>query len=471
MANASMSGQYGESAVPAGSTVVLVVSKGPAPMPSAVAAVPACIGEAQADALTAVQQAGLNAQVFTQVTDAYPRGKIIAQWPHPNETATDGSSVALLVSSGAPVEGTMLIEVPNVIGQTQLDAQARLEQVGLRSHTMEAYSATVPAGVVFGQLPEERAMVAAPKKRSPWLWVALAAAAVVAIVALILIFGGGDSSKNTIAVPNVVGMTQAEAQQVLEDEGLKTGEVTEKEVAETEPGTVLSQDPTVGTEVAKASAVNLEVAAGAVLAKVPDVVGRTQDTAEQLITDAKLEPSVSGAPSDAVPAGSVVSQTPTAGQLVPEGTVVGVVVSTGPSQKNVAVPNVVGLAASDAEKTLAAAGLETQVIENYSDTVPAGKVVSQAPPAGASVAQGTQIAIVVSQGPPISEGETAQVPKVTGKSLSEATTLLKDVGFDVTSFEADGSGKPADTVLYQTPAAGETAPLGSVVALIVSSGV
>jgi serine/threonine-protein kinase len=415
-----------------------------------------------------VQEAGLNAQVFTQVSDAYPRGKVMAQWPHASETATDGSAIALLVSAGPPAEGTMLTSVPDVIGLTDADAHARLDQVGLRSQAMGAYSATVPAGVVFGQLPEERVQAAAPKKTSPWLWVGLAVAALAIIVALIVIFSGGKTE--AVAVPNVVGMTQAEAESALEAKGLAVGKITEKQVADTEPGTVLTQDPIVGTEVDTGSKVDLEVSSSATLTKVPDVVGRTQATAEQLIKDADLEPSVTEAPSDSVPAGSVVSQSPTKDQLVPLGTVVGIVVSTGPEQKLVKVPNVVGLSQADAEKELSDAGLETRVIENYSDTAPTGKVMSQAPTAGASVGEGTEIAIIVSQGPPTSEGETAQVPNVVGKTLSEATAVLKDVGFEVTSFEVDGSGKPANTVLYQAPASGDTAPLGSQVALIVSSG-
>ena len=47
---------------------------------------------------------------------------------------------------------------------------------------------------------------------------------------------------------------------------------------------------------------------------------------------------------------------------------------------------------------------------------------------------------------------------------------VQDVGLDVSSFKVDGTGKPADQVVFQTPTAGSVAPLQSTVALIISSG-
>jgi len=265
-------------------------------------------------------------------------------------------------------------------------------------------------------------------------------------------------------------MTQSAAQQVLEDKGLETGKVTEEKSETVEPGSVVSQDPVVGTEVTAGSSVDLVVAAGAELVTVPDVVGRSKDTALQLLAREQLQVSVTEAPSETMAAGNVVSQSPKAGQQVPVDTEVGIIVSTGPQQKNVSVPNLVGLTESAAIQKLGEVGLQAETFEEYSQTVPAGTVIGQVPPAGASVAQGTQVGVIVSQGPSISEIETIEVPNVVGKTLADATAILQDVGLEVTSLKADGTGKPANQVVYQTPAAGEATPLGSQVVVIISSG-
>jgi serine/threonine-protein kinase len=66
-------------------------------------------------------------------------------------------------------------------------------------------------------------------------------------------------AKRNVTVPNVVGKDQAQAKQVLRDDGLSVGSVTEK-LSEQPPGTVLSTDPKAGTPVRSGSAVNLVVA-------------------------------------------------------------------------------------------------------------------------------------------------------------------------------------------------------------------
>jgi hypothetical protein len=63
------------------------------------------------------------------------------------------------------------------------------------------------------------------------------------------------------------------------------------------------------------------------------------------------------------------------------------------------VPDVTGLAQAAAQAELTTAGLALGVVSTASsDTVPAGRVISQAPAGGASVAPGASVALVVSTG-------------------------------------------------------------------------
>jgi hypothetical protein len=94
---------------------------------------------------------------------------------------------------------------------------------------------------------------------------------------------------------------------------------------------VISQNPGAGASVAAGSAVNLVVSTGPAPVNVPNVVGLTQAAATTAITNAGLVVgAVTQQPSNAVPAGSVISQNPSAGTSVAAGSAVDLVVSTGP---------------------------------------------------------------------------------------------------------------------------------------------
>lgn len=71
--------------------------------------------------------------------------------------------------------------------------------------------------------------------------------------------GGSDGSHGI--VPDVVGMTEAEAGTELEEAGYVVGEVTAAESAYADPGTVVSQEPIASSSVARESEVDLVIAA------------------------------------------------------------------------------------------------------------------------------------------------------------------------------------------------------------------
>ncbi len=71
-----------EPPIDSGSQVVVVVSQGPSPTPSAApVAVPSILGVAQGDALAKLQEVGLAAQVFNDYSSTVARGKVIGQLP------------------------------------------------------------------------------------------------------------------------------------------------------------------------------------------------------------------------------------------------------------------------------------------------------------------------------------------------------------------------------------------------------
>lgn len=124
----------------------------------------------------------------------------------------------------------------------------------------------------------------------------------------IRVSGGPD----TTAVPNAVGLGEAEARGNLVSAGFQ---VETKEVfSDREPGSVTAQQPTAGSQLAAGETVTISVSKGTGLVEVPNVVGLSRGEAEAELSSAKLEANVVEVPSDQ-PEGSVVAQNPVGGQL------------------------------------------------------------------------------------------------------------------------------------------------------------
>ena len=147
--------------------------------------------------------------------------------------------------------------------------------------------------------------------------------------------GGGGSGGSNIGVsarvPNVVGLTQANATSAITGAQLNVGTVTTASSTTVAQGLVISQNPPANTLVAPSSTVDFVVSSGPpAQTNVPNVVGQTQAAATTLITNANLVVgTVTTAASNTVPAGSVISQVPVAGTAVAENSVVNLTVSGG----------------------------------------------------------------------------------------------------------------------------------------------
>jgi len=135
---------------------------------------------------------------------------------------------------------------------------------------------------------------------------------------------------------------------------------------------------------------------------VPDVTGMTQSKAAATLADAGLRTGkITQVQSTEGPEGTVVGQSPAAGDKVAKGAAVDLDVAgkPTPTATPVAVPDVTGSSQAAATATLVNAGFKVVVTQASSDSVPTGSVVSQAPQAGVMASQGSAVSIVVSTGP------------------------------------------------------------------------
>ncbi|SPE28736.1 exported hypothetical protein [Candidatus Sulfotelmatomonas gaucii] len=139
----------------------------------------------------------------------------------------------------------------------------------------------------------------------------------------------GNAVQPEVAVPNVVGFTQAAAISAIGSAGL-VANVTTASSSTVPSGDVISENPVAGTLVMPNSAVDLVVSTGLAMVAVPNIVDQTQSDATTAITGAGLiVGNVTSQSSSIVPAGSVISENPAAGTQTTVGSSVSLVLSTG----------------------------------------------------------------------------------------------------------------------------------------------
>jgi eukaryotic-like serine/threonine-protein kinase len=264
------------------------------------------------------------------------------------------ASIPILVRSFAHVE------VPSLAGQTKAAAEKSLRDAGFKVTSEVENSASVEAGLVIRTNPP----------------------------------GGSSARKGTtvqiivssgpvlVTVPSVVNKKFEEAESALEHLGLK---VERKDVFHptVRKGYVISQDHQADAVVKFGTTVMLTVSKGVERVAVPDVKGKTQAEATQILTAAGFTVTPKPVDSDTVPAGQVISQTPGSGAKADKGSAVTIVVSNGPPK--VAVPNLQCKTRKQANDILASVGLEAHFVGD------SRYVVDQDPQPGTQVARGSAV--------------------------------------------------------------------------------
>ena len=308
----------------------------------------------------------------------------------------------------------------------------------------------------------------------PWL-LALLILVAAGLIALWLVNRDNGHGKSTVRVPDVVHDTQSEAAGRLRQRGLVSRIVTRPSVVPV--GTVFAEKPSAGTRVTKGSVITLLVSSTAEVT-VPDVTGMQASEAVATLHRKGLSTQTATAVSPKAP-GTVLSESPAAGNRVAKGSVVTLRISRG----KVRVPNVVGQKTGSASATIRGAGLVPKPVKVPSPQAK-GTVVAQAPHGGSRVAPGSAVRLNVSRGPAGAGGPpppppppppqppppaNATVPNVKGLNQAAAQRKLNAAGFKAGVVYVS-SGEQAETVVAQSPQAGSTAKRGSRVQLNASLG-
>ncbi|HSK92241.1 MAG TPA: Stk1 family PASTA domain-containing Ser/Thr kinase [Euzebyales bacterium] len=286
------------------------------------AELPNVVGEQEEDAISRLAALGFTNVETEQVEQSgADEGEVVAQDPEPaeGEEIPVDTLITLTVNSGAPT-----VEVPDVVGQTRRQAADTLAEANLRvGDTSREESDEFEEGEVIRTEPEAGEEVEENSE-----------------VDLVI-----SAGSNTVAVPDVVDRTQADAEERLATacEPEPCFEVTSSTEFsdDVQEGRVISQTPQAGAEVEIGSRVALVISRGPEetepepppepdVTVVPDVVGLSANDALVELQNANLIPNGIQEPSDDVPVGVVIETDPEAGTELEALSTVDVIVSTGP---------------------------------------------------------------------------------------------------------------------------------------------
>ena len=199
------------------------------------------------------------------------------------------------------------------------------------------------------------------------------------------------------------------------------------------------------------------------LVSVPDVTGLPRQDATARLEALELRVDINEEPSPDIPRGTVIRTNPTAGSQLQKGTSVTLTVSSG--REITDVPDVTDMTPQEAADALAEVDLllEQQVNEDTSETVTAGRIMSQSPPAGAQISKGSRVSITVSTGPAL-----VRIPALSGMQVEQAEATLSSLGF-IPQVTVLDSAEPEGRVL-RVENEGAQARRGDTVILEVSNG-
>jgi eukaryotic-like serine/threonine-protein kinase len=327
-------------------------------------------------AATSVMGAGTGTQVMSE-TETYE------DYPEEEKSKTGRNILIALLVLGVLALGAFLlanllsgpgeVEVPDVVGLSEQRATDELEDAGLEVRVRDRSNAEIDEGDVFRQNPEAGETVEEGDR-----------------VTIFVSSGPGE-----VTVPNLLTLTEDQAEAALEEVGLVLGRVRH-ENSESPEGTVIEQNPGSGEMANEGEEVNIILSRGIATTEVPDVVGLSEADAVDAIQGANLSEEVVEEPSEEEE-GIVIAQEPGGGTELEEGDTVRIVVSTGPEFE---MPDVEGENADEAEQFLEDEFGLNVTQEGTEEPCPQepGTVCSQDPEPGEMVEPGDNVVLFVQEG-------------------------------------------------------------------------
>ena len=382
------------------------------------------------------------------------------------EMLSDLQRVARGMDVGAPPADSWATEVLPSVGLVGARAAvpAATSTVSAPAAGVSSTSTSLPAVSSDGDAASK---AAAARKRRTAIIMTLVVIALLLIGGSVWALSRSAATPEAVSVPNVVGLSQADAKSQIEAAGLEWELNPEKVASDTvEKDSVASTDPAGGAQAEKGSTVRVTISSGPDSVTLPDnLVGMSPDEARQAVEalGLKWEVNSSKVASDTVAEGKVAQTNPSPGSKVKAGQTITAYLSSGSDQ--VEVPDLVGMSQDQARSALKAVGLELGNVTTVDSDKDKDRIVSQDPETGSKVKKGTTIAVSISTG----KAAQVEIPTVVGISREDAEAQLKALGLTVTVEEVSGS-QPSGQVTAVEPGEGSKVDKNSTVKLKVSKG-
>lgn len=329
---------------------------------------------------------GFIVKVVEEANAAVPSGYVIMTEPAPGSRLVAGSEVTVRVSRGTISGAVSGVELPNFAGLGEAEVMTELASLGVSVGEVIYTRSSQPVGTVLGQYP-----VAGSE-------------AVPGIDPVSFVVSGG-SEHDVEFVPDVTGMSRADAVALLTTYGLRTARV--RSAASDKPiGTVIAQSPEGSTEITTGfgysvdpdtESVVLTISAGQnytpveVSFSMPRISGKTLAGARETLGLYGADIGYVWYVCSEEPEGTVIDQMTPQGVIVtgyPGEITVDVTVSGGSDYTNnmavLTIPDVVGLTVAEAKEKLFAAKV-VWYINEVASPYPAGQVIEQSPIGGTVV--------------------------------------------------------------------------------------
>lgn len=260
------------------------------------------------------------------------------------------------------------IAVPDVSGITQSQAETRLKGKQIDFEIVEEYSDTVSKGLVTRSEPASGMQMS--KHATLKVFVSLGI--------------------EYVTVPNVIDSPLSKAEQDLRANKLHISKTTEEYDEKIASGNVISISPGVGEVLKHDSQVEVVVSKGRQPLEVPNLAGKSQGEAEQVLSDLGLLSSAKWEINDSVPRGQVASQNPAPGETLYKGDTVSFVISRGPAY--IEIPNFRGTNPDRAKEKLESLGFTVEMNHDYEFFY---LVRGTSPAAGTKAANGSKVTIYI----------------------------------------------------------------------------
>lgn len=219
-----------------------------------------------------------------------------------------------------------------------------------------------------------------------------------------------DSIVQEIALPNLIGKTEAEARKAVQDMGLKF-EVKSETTDSSKPYGVLSQDPQSGMTVKQNSTVYVVLNVDSKATKLDSYVGMKLEEIESKVKELGLKIEVDYVDDDSEE-NTILAQNPIAGSSITEGDTLYLSISNGKGAEENLVPNVLGMNFEDAKKMLEEKGLIVKdAVYVASEETEKDRVLSQSLEANQPFENGDTIELSVSKGPEEKPEENEENPE------------------------------------------------------------